>query len=126
MKVKLLIVIILISGILQIKSSLIYLNKNIDLNCKEILSEMVFFKFYKLENVVVRVIIYNNPSGSANIPGSDEISSNIIVVKNEYGENEPPQYFKFNNIINPKIISVCENKVDITFKDKQKKTLMLN
>jgi hypothetical protein len=128
MKNKLFIAIIFNLGILQIKSSIAQSNKNSELNCKckEILSEMVFFKTYKLKNVGISVIIFNNPSGSANIPETDEVSSNIIVIKSEYGENESPQYFYFNNIYNPKIISVSENKVDITFKDKQKKSLILN
>lgn len=125
MKTKIVIILVLILGISQIKSSLTSYNKNIDFNCEKILPEMVYFKFYKLDNVVVRVIIYNNPSGSANIPESDEVSSNIIVMKSEYGENEPTQYFNFDNIINPKIISVKENKVDITYGYNEKRSLTL-
>ena len=125
MKTKIVIILVLILGISQIKSSLISSNKKIDFNCEKILSNMVYFKSFKLENYVVRVVIYTNPSGSANIPESDEVSSNIIVMKNEYGENEPTQFFKFDNIYNPKVVSVKENKVDITFAFNKKRSLIL-
>lgn len=126
MKTKIVIIIVLILGVLQIKSSLKTSSNSNDINCEKILPAMSYFKLYKLDNVVIRVIIYNNPSGSANIPESDEVSSNIIVMKSEYGENEPTQYFNFDNIYNPKIISVKENKVDITFGQNEKRILLLN
>ena len=126
MKTKLLITIILILGVLQIKSSLTTSNKSNDFNCEKILSKMVYFKSFKLESYVVSLVIYNNPSGSANLPESHEVSSNIIVMKSEYGENEPTHYFNFENIYNPKIVSVKENKIDITFGRNEKRTLVLN
>ena len=125
MKTRLIVALILILGVLQIKSSLTSSSRSNDFNCEKILSKMVYFKIYKLDNVVISVIMYNNPSGSANLPESHEVSSNIIVMKNEYGENEPTQYFSFDNIINPKVISVKENKVDITFAFNKKRSLIL-
>lgn len=125
MKTKIVVIIVLILGISQIKSSIKSLNKNIPPNCEKILPEMVYFNLYKSDNVVVRVIIYNNPSGSANIPESHEVSSNIIVMKSEYGENEPTQYFNFDNIYNPKVVSVKENKVEITFGKNEKRSLLI-
>ncbi len=84
-----------------------------EVDWKNAFSNLYEFKIYKFDNYLIRIYVYDNGSGSANLEGSDESSSSLLISKTEYGEAELPTYYKINNLLNFKIRSVKENEIRV-------------
>ena len=83
-----------------VDSSLIYVLNNIERSVKLQNSSGDFF---------INVYIVSDPTGSAHIEGSEEISNSIYIAVSEDGE-VPDQYlYRLNSVYDPKIISYTKS-----------------
>ncbi len=92
---------------------------------KNFLNSVHFYKNVKTKNFVYNIFIYDNESGSANFEGSDEVSSNLLITKSEYGENEKPKIYLIKNLIYPKFIKLNDKGI-LTIEYVNKKKIKQN
>lgn len=82
-KLKLILFFLLLTFSLKAQS---VLSEEKEIDYKKIISNLYIFKKYKFNKFFIRVYVYDDGSGSANLEGSDESSTSILISKSEYGE----------------------------------------
>lgn len=80
---------------------------------EEVLKSVTYYKKIKAKDFMYNVFIVNNKSGSAHFEGSDEVSSYVLIIKTEYGEEEKPVVYVLNDMIAPKFISLKDSQITI-------------
>ncbi len=64
------------------------------------------------EQIILKVFIINNGSGSAKIEGTDGRSSNVYIVVSTIDDSPDTNLYKLGNLISPKILSIEERSKD--------------
>ncbi|MBV8388751.1 MAG: hypothetical protein JO080_03015 [Mucilaginibacter sp.] len=57
------------------------------------------------QTLYIKVFVVSDPSGSANIPETDEITNTIYIATSEDGEAPEQHVYKLTSVYDPKIIS---------------------
>lgn len=88
-----------------------------DSSLTHLINNVTEFKVFKTNELQIMVLVVSNPSGSANIAETDEVSSKVYIGVSQYDERPKQMVYSINQLIAPKDFSITViNNKDIRLK----------